>query len=498
MLHDEGLQIEGLPLYKHIQRNEFSYRKQAKQKEEDIAICDCQINPNRQDSACGEHCLNVLTSTECTPGYCPCGDYCMNQRFQKCQYAKSTLFKTEGRGWGLLADEDIKAGQFVIEYCGEVISWKEAKQRSQAYEAEGLKDAYIISLNGHETIDATRKGNLARFINHSCGPNCETRKWNVLGEIRVGIFAKQDISTGTELSYNYNFEWYGGTKVRCLCGAACCSDFLGAKSRGFQEATYLWEDDDNRYSVDNMPLYDSTDEETDSNFLKAIVLSNEGTTSETETGEFLRRAYDTDCMMLSQALPINVEPLCSVPMEVDEGKNEANEQDNFYVQHALQNPGQKSTVVSHIRSKNVFRSYQIQSGPLFKSSPHYSNGKSKNYVRRQVNVKFVCERLASKEACDELLSCEELKNQATSQLDRVYDEIRPAIEERERDSQDSVPTSVAEKWIEASCNKLKAEFDLHSSIIKSILCTPHRSCAQANPHEELDLENGIKFLENGQ
>lgn len=65
-------------------------------------------------------------------------------------------------------------------------------------------------------------------------PNCETRKWNVLGEVRVGIFAKQEIPAGTELAYDYNFEWYGGAKVRCLCGATCCSGFLGAKSRGFQ------------------------------------------------------------------------------------------------------------------------------------------------------------------------------------------------------------------------------------------------------------------------
>lgn len=65
-------------------------------------------------------------------------------------------------------------------------------------------------------------------------PNCETRKWNVLGEIRVGIFAKQDIAAETELGYDYNFEWYGGAKVRCLCGATACSGFLGAKSRGFQ------------------------------------------------------------------------------------------------------------------------------------------------------------------------------------------------------------------------------------------------------------------------
>lgn len=55
-----------------------------------------------------------------------------------------------------------------------------------------------------------------------------------MGEVRVGIFAKQDISIGTELAYDYNFEWYGGAKVRCLCGAISCSGFLGAKSRGFQ------------------------------------------------------------------------------------------------------------------------------------------------------------------------------------------------------------------------------------------------------------------------
>lgn len=64
----------------------------------------------------------------------------------------------------------------------------------------------------------------------------------MLGEIRVGIFAKQDILDGTELAYDYNFEWYGGAKVRCLCGAPSCSGFLGAKSRGFQ-VIYLLKDE---------------------------------------------------------------------------------------------------------------------------------------------------------------------------------------------------------------------------------------------------------------
>ena len=65
-------------------------------------------------------------------------------------------------------------------------------------------------------------------------PNCEARKWNVLGELRVGVFAKKNIAAGTELTWDYNFQWCGGDKVRCHCGAPSCAGFLGAKSRAFQ------------------------------------------------------------------------------------------------------------------------------------------------------------------------------------------------------------------------------------------------------------------------
>ncbi|XP_073003236.1 histone-lysine N-methyltransferase ASHH1 [Typha latifolia] len=482
---------EAPPHYKHIERNEFSYRKHKKQKEEDIAICVCRYAPDDPDSACGERCLNVLTSTECTPGYCPCGEYCKNQRFQKCEYAKSRLCKTEGRGWGLLADKFIKAGQFVIEYCGEVISWKEAKRRSQAYEAEGLKDAYIIYLNAYESIDATIKGSLARFINHSCQPNCETRKWTVLGEVRVGIFATQDIPAGTELAYDYNFEWYGGAKVRCLCGAASCSGFLGAKSRGFQEATYLWEDDDDRYSVENIPLYDSEDDEP-AKFLKAIIPSKDTITLEKENENFLMNSEILEADLFSQAMPISVEPLNSIPMEIDYVKNEAAEDDSMYQHDLQQNFTNKNSMISRIRSNSACRNYHIELSPS-KNSPQFPGGKSKCLPRKQLNVVLICERLASSEACEEILICEEAKNQAASQLDSLYDEIRPAIEEHERDSQDNVPTSVAEKWIEASCCKYKADFDFYSAIIKNIASTPRR----AREDMATQGESGMKYLENG-
>jgi SET domain-containing protein len=58
-------------------------------------------------------------------------------------------------------------------------------------------------------IDATLRGNASRFYNHSCEPNCETQKWTVSGELRVGFFAKKFIPKGAELTFDYQFETYG-------------------------------------------------------------------------------------------------------------------------------------------------------------------------------------------------------------------------------------------------------------------------------------------------
>ncbi|CAI7857655.1 unnamed protein product [Closterium sp. NIES-54] len=234
-------------------------------KNDDVAVCECEP-PAPSSGAAGCHvdsCLNALLCTECTPGFCPCGDACQNQRFQRCEHARTVVKKVKGRGWGLVAAQLIKAGQFVIEYCGEVVPNKEAQRRHAAYLAAGEKNVYLLKLNAREVIDPTKMGAAARFVNHSCDPNCETRKWTVLGEIRVGIFARKDIEPGCELTYDYDYEWYGGDKVKCRCGAAACVGFLGAKSRAFQEDTYLWVDDDGRFEVEDVPLYDTSSEDSE-------------------------------------------------------------------------------------------------------------------------------------------------------------------------------------------------------------------------------------------
>ncbi|CAG9118950.1 unnamed protein product [Plutella xylostella] len=80
-------------------------------------------------------------------------------------------------------------------------------------------------------IPAVSYTGCCRFMNHSCEPNCETQKWTVLGDVRVGLFALYDIPANTELTFNYNLECAGIDKKRCMCGAKRCSGYIGAKPK---------------------------------------------------------------------------------------------------------------------------------------------------------------------------------------------------------------------------------------------------------------------------
>ena len=68
-----------------------------------------------------------------------------------------------------------------------------------------------------------------RFMNHSCDPNCETQKWTVNGDTRIGLFAVKDIPANTELVFNYNLATGNNDMRACLCGSANCSGFIGVR-----------------------------------------------------------------------------------------------------------------------------------------------------------------------------------------------------------------------------------------------------------------------------
>ena len=197
--------------------------------------CECELEcdeEGRPEEGCGEDCINRLLMIECHPKSCPCGEYCLNQRFQKKQYADVEMYNTgTAKGWGLRARSDISAGAFVREYVGEVCTFAEFQQRTVAYHDDGRRHHYFMTLRGDQIIDATIKGSVSRFMNHSCEPNCETQKWMVNGRLRVGFFAKQDIAEGEELTFDYQFERIGEGAQECHCGMPSCSGFIGGKQQ---------------------------------------------------------------------------------------------------------------------------------------------------------------------------------------------------------------------------------------------------------------------------
>jgi len=88
-----------------------------------------------------------------------------------------------------------------------------------------------LQLDSDYVIDARRKANQARFANHSCDPNCVTQKWNVNGELRIGIYAKKHIAAGVEITFDYQLDCFGkAEKKKCYCGAKNCSGFIGGKA----------------------------------------------------------------------------------------------------------------------------------------------------------------------------------------------------------------------------------------------------------------------------
>lgn len=117
------------------------------------------------------------------------------------------------------------------EYVGELIDEEECRARIRYAQEHDITNFYMLTLDKDRIIDAGPKGNYARFMNHCCQPNCETQKWSVNGDTRVGLFALSDIKAGTELTFNYNLECLGNGKTVCKCGAPNCSGFLGVRPK---------------------------------------------------------------------------------------------------------------------------------------------------------------------------------------------------------------------------------------------------------------------------
>lgn len=139
-------------------------------------------------------------------------------------------------GRGVYAGRSFKKGERIIEYKGERITWKEADRRPPS-DPDDPHHTFFFSLSdGKTVIDAAVNGNAARFINHSCAPNCETEE-DEDGQ-RVYIHALRAIRAGEELNYDYSLvideRLTPSLKkdYECRCGARNCrGTMLAVKKR---------------------------------------------------------------------------------------------------------------------------------------------------------------------------------------------------------------------------------------------------------------------------
>ncbi|KAL7321889.1 hypothetical protein PS15m_001612 [Mucor circinelloides] len=226
---------DAMETYCNITENIYCGSATGKSIAEESMPCECKYRPDidNPDAACGDdnYCINRMMFMECMVDDCPCDRYCRNRRFQLRQYARVDVIRTDKKGFGLRALTDLPTNAFIMEYIGEVIPNHEFIRRTKEYEAAGLEHYYFMTLKTDEIIDATKKGCLARFINHSCNPNSVTQKWVVGKNMRIGIFTRRPIKAGSELTFDYKFERYGAVAQKCYCGEATCKGYIGGSMK---------------------------------------------------------------------------------------------------------------------------------------------------------------------------------------------------------------------------------------------------------------------------
>ena len=146
------------------------------------------------------------------------GVYAETRRL-RLRFARSPI-----HSWGVFTDEPIVQGTQVLEYRGEEIGLQVGERRQEMYERNGEID-YLFRVDDQLIVDATRMGSLARFVNHSCAPNCVSKIVPHAGRKKIVLYTKRDIEAGEELSYDYKFE-LEDEKIPCHCGAATCRGSL--------------------------------------------------------------------------------------------------------------------------------------------------------------------------------------------------------------------------------------------------------------------------------
>ncbi|KAG6958918.1 hypothetical protein JG687_00009080 [Phytophthora cactorum] len=159
---------------------------------------------------------------------------CGNVNIMRGQMRKIGVSASETHGWGAYAMESVKKGEFLYEYTGSLLSQDEAERRGNVYDKTTI--SFLFDLNEDSVVDATRKGNKSKFANHDSGdPKCFARIMLVNGDHRIGIYAKQDITAGDELFFDYGYS-------------GVIPDWSQSRIGSSKDTASVEEDDDNKAS----------------------------------------------------------------------------------------------------------------------------------------------------------------------------------------------------------------------------------------------------------
>ncbi|HIJ10718.1 TPA: SET domain-containing protein [Candidatus Woesearchaeota archaeon] len=128
---------------------------------------------------------------------------------------------------GVFARMDIPKGVRIIQYVGEKITKREADRRAdlvieESKTSKTLGAVYLFELNKRYDIDGNVHWNTARFINHSCSPNCET----INEDGKIWIESTRNIKKGEELGYNYGYDFESYEEHPCKCSSSACVGYI--------------------------------------------------------------------------------------------------------------------------------------------------------------------------------------------------------------------------------------------------------------------------------
>ncbi|KAM2024470.1 hypothetical protein ACFX1X_017492 [Malus domestica] len=153
-------------------------------------------------------------------------------RYKQAKFWKHlVVYKSGIHALGLYTSRFISRGEMVVEYIGEIVGLRVADKRENEYQSgkklQYKSACYFFKIDKEHIIDATCKGGIARFVNHSCSPNCVAKVMSVRNEKKVVFFAERDIFPGEEITYDYHFNHEDeGKKIPCFCNSKNCRRYL--------------------------------------------------------------------------------------------------------------------------------------------------------------------------------------------------------------------------------------------------------------------------------